>query len=358
MLSDRAHALPRTLALAYVVLIAYACLHPMTGWESSGLPLFDYLLAPWPRYFRTEDLVVNVLGYIPLGFVLVPALGARAGVRGAVFAATLVATFVSLSIETTQNFLPSRIASNVDLGCNTLGALIGALIGGRWGVGAFAPGGLIGTWREARVIGGRTGDFGLVLVGLWLLTQAMPETPPFSAGDLRQLLGLPAPLPFSPLHFMRLEGAVVASGMLGAGLLARCLLRGPGPAPIAVLLLLGVSLKTLFTHSFLEPGSASAWITPGAVYGMLVGGALLVVALLLPRIVQHALAGMALLITTTLANLMPDNPYLLLQQQTLMRGNFLNFHGLIQLVATAWPFLALGYLSALGLWRGQHLSGH
>ena len=36
-----------------------------------------------------------------------------------------------LGLETLQNFLPSRVPSNVDLGCNALGGLIGALAGAR-----------------------------------------------------------------------------------------------------------------------------------------------------------------------------------------------------------------------------------
>lgn len=57
--------LPLHLALAYAALVAYACLHPFNGWQTTGLPLFDYLLAPWPRYYRSEDLILNVAGYAP-----------------------------------------------------------------------------------------------------------------------------------------------------------------------------------------------------------------------------------------------------------------------------------------------------
>ena len=58
----RSTSLARNLALAYALLIAYACLHPLSGWRMSGLPLFDYLLAPWPRYFILEDLLFTHRG--------------------------------------------------------------------------------------------------------------------------------------------------------------------------------------------------------------------------------------------------------------------------------------------------------
>ena len=62
-----ADSLARPLALAYALLVAYACLHPLTGWRDSGLPALDWLWAPWPRYFILEDFLFNILGYLPLG---------------------------------------------------------------------------------------------------------------------------------------------------------------------------------------------------------------------------------------------------------------------------------------------------
>ena len=73
--------LPRHLALAYGLLVVYACLHPFADWHESGLAPLDFLSAPWPRYYRVNDMVLNVLGFVPLGFLIVPALprGLRLG---------------------------------------------------------------------------------------------------------------------------------------------------------------------------------------------------------------------------------------------------------------------------------------
>ena len=350
-----ATSLTRSLAIAYALLIAYACLHPFTGWRTTGLPLFDYLFAPWPKYVRMEDLVLNVLGYVPLGFVLAPSLPPRLGRFGTIVVTTFLAGLLSLSIETTQNFLPTRISSNVDLGCNTLGAFVGAVLGVLWGRRLFGVQGWLHRWRSERIIPGRTGDLGLILLGLWLLTQLMRESMIFSSGDVRQLLQLPTALPFDPGQFIALEATLVATSMLAIGLLARCMMRSGHPLPIAVLLLLAVAAKSLADYSFFDPGAPMAWLTPGSRNGLAIGAILLTGAMLLPRIHQHALAGVAVLIATTLTNLMPENPYLAVGQRLLDHGNFLNFHGLTQFVAGVWPFLALAYLSALGLWRGEHL---
>lgn len=343
------------LAVAYTLLIAYACLHPMTGWRASGLPVADYLFAPFPKYYRTEDIVVNILGYVPLGFVLAPTLLSRLGRISAIVATTLLAGLLSLSIETAQNFLPTRISSNLDLGCNIAGALIGATLGAVWGHRLFDQRGWLHRWRSERIIPGKTGDLGLILLALWLLTQLMPDSTIFGSGDLRRMLDLPTPLPFDAARFITLEAALVTSSIVAVGLLARCLMRSASPWPILLLLLLAVAAKSLASFSFFVPGAPLMWLTPGARTGLMLGLPILAIALMLPRIHQHALAGMIMLVATTLANLIPENPYLLIEQRLLGHGNFLNFHGLTQIAASTWPFVALAYLSAIGLWRGEHL---
>ncbi|MEN9455761.1 MAG: hypothetical protein RL210_1280, partial [Pseudomonadota bacterium] len=60
------------LATAYTLLVVYASLHPFAGWRSSGVDIFDYLWAVWPRYWTAFDLVTNVLAYLPLGLLWVP----------------------------------------------------------------------------------------------------------------------------------------------------------------------------------------------------------------------------------------------------------------------------------------------
>ncbi|ATE61548.1 VanZ family protein [Thauera sinica] len=350
-----ASALPRNLALAYALLIAYACLHPLAGWKASGLPLFDFMLAPWPKYFVFADLLFNVLGYLPFGFLLAAALPGRWPAGRTVAVATLAAGLLSLGLETAQNFLPSRIASNIDLGGNILGALLGAVPGARWGRALFGRHGRARRWRTQHVVGGHTGDAGLVLIGLWLLSQLGAADLLFSSGDVRSLLGIAAPLPFNAERFIAFETALTALSVLAVGLFARCMMRHTAIWPIVLVLLLGIGAKTLATATFFVPGAPLAWLTPGAGRGLLLGSALLAGALLLPRVLQHALAGMTLLASTALVNLLPENPYLAYDQRLTNFSNFLNFHGLTQLTDSLWPFLALAYLSALGLWHGEHL---
>lgn len=347
--------LPRTLSLAYALLIAYACLHPLSGWRDSGLPPFDFLLAPWPKYFIALDFFFNIGAYIPLGFVLAAAMPTRWRRWRAVAASVALAGLLSLSLETAQNYLASRVASNLDLGGNIAGALLGALPGAFAGKAIFGRNGLVHRWRSEHLIAGRSGELGLLLAALWLLGQLTATDLLFSSGDIRSLLGIPAPLPFDADRFIAFDTALTASTLLAVGMLVRCMTLRPTPVPALLLLALGVGGKTLATTTFFEPGAPLAWLTPGAQQGLAVGMVLLAIAWLLPRLAQHALAGTALLIATALVNLMPENPYLSFSQRLTKASNFLNFHGLTQLVDSLWPFAALAYLSALGLWRGEHL---
>lgn len=347
--------LPRALALAYALLVAYACLHPLTGWRDSGLPALDWLWAPWPRYFILEDFVFNILGYLPLGLLLAAALPAGWSFGRKLVVATLLAGLLSLGLESAQNFLPTRIASNLDLGGNVAGALLGALAGARWGTSLFGAQGRLQRWRARHVIGGRSGEAGLMLLALWLLGQLSATDLLFSSGDLRSLLGIPPPLPFSAERFIAFDTALTASAVLAVGLFTRCMTRGANPLPVVIVLALGVGAKTLATWSFFEPGTPLAWLTPGTGRGLAIGAALLLPGLLLPRLAQHALAGTSLLLATALVNLIPENPYLAYDRQLATYSNVLNFHGLTELVDSLWPYVALAYLSALGLWRGEHL---
>ena len=125
--------LARYLAIAYALLVAYASLHPLTGWQDNGVPVFDYLGAAWPRYYTGFDLAANILAYLPLGFLLVPALQMRLGIAAAALLAALAGGGLSFALESLQNFLPSRVPSNIDLACNAIGAMIGAAGGMNWG---------------------------------------------------------------------------------------------------------------------------------------------------------------------------------------------------------------------------------
>src|SRR5690349_11119164 len=80
----------RAALLAYLLLIVYASWFPFTGWRSTGLSPFAFLTMVPPRYWTVFDVGVNIVGYIPLGMLIVPSLNPRLRGLWAVFATALL----------------------------------------------------------------------------------------------------------------------------------------------------------------------------------------------------------------------------------------------------------------------------
>lgn len=341
--------LPRYLALAYTLLVIYASLNPFTGWRDNGVAPLAFLTAAWPRYWTGFDLLTNVLAYLPLGFLLTLWLTPNAIPTWrrllVIILATLLGGSLSLGLECLQNWLPSRVPSNVDLACNTLGAALGSILAGRAGRRLS----LALTLRCRHLLSHHPlRDRGLVLIALWLLAQASPEILLFGTGDLRHLLPLPTPLAFDAPLFNLIETTVAAANLLAAGLVARTVLteRWTAPLSLAGIIILALAIKSLAAAMFTGPDSALAWATPGARQGLGFGVLALGAGLLLPARLRLLLAGVTLLLASLLVNLTPANPYAPMALSTWQQGHFLNFNGLTRLLASLWPFLALPYLLA------------
>jgi len=96
----------------------------------------------WPRFEEVasarmiEDVLVNLAGFVPLGLLLIAALGRLEGIgeRTVVLATLLLVFSFSLCIEILQVWIPSRDSSMLDLILNTLGGGAGIVLF-RWGRG-------------------------------------------------------------------------------------------------------------------------------------------------------------------------------------------------------------------------------
>ncbi len=341
---NRPIVLARYLALAWCALIVYGSLHPFSGWRSTGISPWGFLDAAWPRYWTGFDLAANVAVYLPLGFFLCLGLRTLRGRATAFLLAALLGALLSLSMETLQNWLPSRVPSNLDLACNALGSALGALLGQ-----IVAPRSLIRLESAAQHLLSPMphSELGLTLLGLWMMVPLSPEILLFGAGDVRQLLDVTPPLPFTVEHFSAIEAGVTACNALAVGLLLRCLLARGWLAYLLVPLFLaiGLAVRTLAAAVLIGPGEAMLWLTPGAQLGLQVSGALLLLTLWLPARSAAVLALLALLAGTALVNLAPLNPYSQAALAAWQQGHFLNFNGLTRLVASLWPLFALPFLA-------------
>jgi VanZ family protein len=330
-----------------VLLVAYASLYPLSGWRDVGLSPFAYLSAPWPRYATVFDIAVNVVGYLPFGFLAVMALHPRVGGVGAVAAAIAGATLLSLVLEALQSYLPARVPTNLDVLCNVGGAALGGAVGQHFT--ALIAGGPLSRQRAAAFQRGPGADFGLVLVALWLFIQLNPAALLFGAGDLRDLLA-----PFEgrarrPEFFVFIEAFTTAANLVAVALILSALAQPGSPVRRMVLatLLAALTVKAAAVAILMRAENVFAWLTQGAQLGLAVGIAVAMAAVALPRTVRLALAAVLLMAATVLVNLAPPNPYLADSLKVWQQGHFLNFNGLTRLVSVLWPFIALGYLIQL-----------
>jgi VanZ family protein len=339
--------LPRYLAVAYLALIVYASLHPFSGWRVTGISPFVFLEAAWPRYWTLFDLSINVAAYVPLGLLLAQSLEYRTGRPRAALIAFVSGVALSFAMESIQSYLPSRVPSNIDLLCNSLGAGLGAVLSFCCGKRFFT---YVSHTQRHLLAPIPHADYGVLLTGLWLLTQLSPETFLFGAGDLRHLFDIPPALPYDASSFFAMETGIIVCNTLAIGLIVSLFFAGRLAAPQALARFFAAALliRTLAAAVLIGPQSALAWLTPGAGVGILMGGGALIFALLLPGPIRIAVAAMALMAGTVLVNLAPFNPYSVAALTIWRQGHFLNFNGLTRLVASFWPFLALPYLILLG----------
>jgi VanZ family protein len=366
MSRHRSSAVP--LSWLYAALIVYASLYPFVGWRAPGAAPFDYLLLGWPRWWTSFDLIANLLGYLPLGFLFFVA-GIRGG-RSAGVAAALACmggALLSFAMETLQNYLPQRVASNVDLALNAAGTALGVAIGAalHWRGGIDRWQRLRERWFVARSAGG------LALIVLWPIGLLFPTAVPFGLGHVigRLLPYLAELLQGTPAAAWTTGWSVVATpageaaahalspasefSIVVLGLVAPCLVAFTIATPgwrrtllVVGAALLGAATTTLSTALNFGPTHAFAWTTPQALQALAVGTG---VALLLSLVPRRVAAGFGLIALTALVMLVtqaPADPYVAQSLQGWEQGRFIRFHGAAQWVGWLWPYAALTYLLA------------
>jgi len=343
------------LALAYLLVLGYASLRPFRAWRWPPEEILYFLSAPWPRFITLQDVAVNIAAYVPLGLLLSIGCGARYGAARGAAAATLIAVAFSVTMEVAQMFLPARIASNVDLLANSLGALLGAMA-----APLLAPaqpiGGRIHSARRHLFLEGMPADVGLVIVGLWLVTQFHVTGQLFGTGALRATLDLHSTFIHTPLLALSSEAAVVMFSVLGIGFMLSALMRETGRPMHVIAAVIGtaLALKIVSAVAVVRVSAPLAWLTPGVLLGLAAGWLLLWGAVRMARPLKFATAAACIVAAAVVINLAPDNPYQSVPPQLLARGasHFLNFSGIVRALSELWPLLATGYLLyALGARR-------
>lgn len=338
-------------AVAVAMLIVAGGLYPFVGWRDPGLPPWSFLPGDWPRYWTRGDVIVNVLAYLPFGALLATALAQHLRRLPAFLLATVACAALSMAVEMTQHYLPSRIPARLDLLCNVAGGATGALLAAYWGQSLLA----FEQRLAAALVRVPHPTSGTLVAGLWVLAQLSPETLFTVTGDLRRVLA-GAPWPAAPLAYAAtLEVLAVAAHVLAIALLLNRLFgsRSPALATILLVLLAGAAGKTLVMAAWLSPADAFDWLTGNVVRGLLFGSLATLMALLLSGAWMRRIAVAAVLAGCVAVNLQPETPYRSLTLASWQLGPYLNLNGLMRWLSTLWPLAALLWL-ATGRWQRTH----
>lgn len=327
----------------YALFLAVGSLYPFTGWRAPADWSAKFLFAPWPRYITRTDLATNLLVYVPLGYGLAhwfaqPGHKARGVVAGAL--AGLVWSFL---LESGQAQLPGRIASNLDLLVNGLGALTGALLAlhhRRWLRAARA----LSRWREGWFLPGRLADLGLALLLLWFLAQF--SLLPFPGLGWLELYLRPIDTPPGGLDQLNLAWfAAVFLEVAALGAFAANLLR-PGRYVSAMLLLvlLAFTMKLLAATILLKLKVAGGVLSLETLAGFLLAFWLL----LNPQVSRRRAGFATVLLTATIALRLA-----LADFNWWPSVSALNIVGLAKYLGTLWPIACLVFLVPLRTWNSR-----
>jgi VanZ family protein len=311
----------RLLLFGYLGFLVYGSLYPISSFrlpEQNPLAL----IFGSPTISRT-DALANLLLYVPLGWLL--------GERGFSWArAGLLGSVLSFVIECLQAYLPGRVPSFLDWGLNSAGTVLGAVLATH-----FHP----TRWPELewiRRVEPRA-RLGLAAVGTWVASQLFPFIPSIDIGSLRHGLRPVWHVLRGPSSFSFTQAAVYA---LAAIALSRILLDSLPPSsryrpfvPAAFLAVLAAKVPIIGRQLSLEA-------LTGAFAGLAISRRLAKSGGTLPL-----LTAAGAFVVDELRNdgrtAVRLHPFNWIPLRNTLENELI---GAADILATAWPFLAMAYV--------------
>ena len=325
-------------------------LYPFT-WQAMRISGWSFLWARWLGAITRTDILTNVFAYFPLGLFMANSLFRHRLTVTRWLGVCIAVGLLSAGFESAQLYVPHRVSSNVDIVFNTLGAAIGAACAPLFSRHSRFMAGFI-AYRRFWFQPGWLTHSGLILLGLWVLSQLSLQAPALVAGELHTSF-----TPFweaaSIQEFKPDVALIFMLDIACLGLFGTILMRPNRRRPSATLglMLLAILFKFLAAALLIKLPLLARLLSLETVLGLTLGVAAAWIAARWHTghaLFQAAAGALCLLILIKLFHgvsfVTPTGhaPDLAIQPELL-----LNITGLAFLVAEAWPYLALGCLLAL-----------
>lgn len=324
------------IAFVYTLLLVYGTLYPFHWQWNATLNLQPF--AVWPKGLSKSDFLTNLLVYIPLSFLLGQLLKKHLGVWLTIFVATLCGALLSFSLEYLQQLLPNRVSSLADLALNSVGAFLGAGLSAVFsGTSSFYR--KLVYLREQWFLPGAVTNVGLIVIGLWMLSQLMPLVPSLDMATLRHGL---KPIWHTLNNLALFDGwqaAIYALNIFALSALSSLIIKPNRPHLTAVLVcVLAVLL--------LKIPVIGRQLSLEALAGTLSG--VIVYAVIRPRTNAEYFAASAVIIALLIDTVHTTGRYTILLRELNwipFRGQMRTVMGLADVFAAVWPFAALAFLA-------------
>ena len=215
-----------SISLVFLFAVVYGSLFPFKGWHwnPSKAELFWSFDSLWPRYLTRNDVINNILVYIPLGFLLTTLLIRHTTIVRASLFAPLIAFAISMTLEIAQLMVPGRIASLLDVMLNSIGGILG-VISAHMIHQQTRLGHNFSQLRLNFFYAGRVADVGLAILFFWALSELVPLYPSMDEQTLTRNLDLLKNSINHPHHFNFYEFFIFVLQIGALGLLFNTLMR-------------------------------------------------------------------------------------------------------------------------------------
>lgn len=97
-----------------------------------SIPFKPFLKSLWKEFYPNQaylrDVLINIAGFVPLGFFFCMLFSSEQPSRKTVAATIILGVFFSLTIEVLQWYIPTRDSGTTDILTNTIGTALGAML--------------------------------------------------------------------------------------------------------------------------------------------------------------------------------------------------------------------------------------